>query len=345
MIKRTLKSIATGIFANRAGARLLRPLWRGRSAVFVLHRLAEREGGNDALTIEAITSNLKALRKAGAEFVSLHYLFDLAVRGVEPEPGCVAFTIDDGYADQGVMAKKAFVDNGCPVTLFAISGFLDGKLWPWDSQLEYSIKHSRRDSLELTPPGETLSLATPELRTRAVTRVQNYCKTLPWPEADAVLESLFTATDCRPPDAPPPEYRPLSWNEARRLEAAGVQFAPHSITHRITSRLAAEEVREEICGSWQRLQHELANPVPIYAWPTGREGDFGPRDIEIAASTALLGAVSATNNYARFRRDQPSNARSEHFCVSRFAMSVSTDDSVQYGTALERFKQLVRFNP
>jgi peptidoglycan/xylan/chitin deacetylase (PgdA/CDA1 family) len=345
VLKRSLKSFATGLFANRMGAALLRPLWRGRSAVFVLHRLSERAGADDALTIEAITSNLRALRKAGARFVSLHSLFELAARGEEPEPGCVAFTIDDGYADQGVMAKKAFLDNGCPVTVFLISGLLDGLLWPWDARIEYSIQRSSRDSLRLEAlGGETLPLATGELRARAIGRVQNHCKALPWTEAAPVFESLFAATGCVPPETPPPEYRPLSWAEARRLEAAGVQFAPHSISHRITSRLTPEQVREEICGSWQRLQQELASPVPIYAWPTGRGEDFSPRDIEIAATTPLLGAVSVTNDYARFSKGE-ATARNDFFAISRFPMSVSTEDIVQYGTALERFKQLVRLTP
>jgi peptidoglycan/xylan/chitin deacetylase (PgdA/CDA1 family) len=342
-MKRGLKTLFTGVFGNRFGARLLRPLWRGRSAVFLLHRLAEPSHSTESSTVEEITANLKVLRRAGAQFVSLSYLFDLAVRGLEPEPGCVAFTIDDGYADQGVMAEAAFLKNGCPVTVFLITGLVDGQLWPWDDHVTYSIQHSTRPVVVFEPTGETLKVTTPEQRSRAAATVRNYCKEHPWADAAQALESLYTATGCRPPQAPPAAYRALTWTEARRLEAAGVEFAPHSITHRITSRLSAEEVREEISGSWKRLQQELAHPVPIYAWPTGRAADFSERDMEIAAAVGLSGAVAATNDYARFhnRGLDPINL----FSVGRFAMSVSTDDVVQYGTALERFKQLVRLNP
>lgn len=342
MLKRELKSLLTRLFGNRFGAKLLRPLWRGRSAVFLLHRLCD-EPASESAALAEIAANLETLRRAGAHFVSLTYLFDLAARGLEPEPGCVAFTIDDGYADQGVMAEKAFLANGCPVTVFLVAGLVDGQLWPWDDHIAYSLQHSARQAIVFEPMGETLRLSTPEQRSRAISTVQNYCKKHPWTDAARALDSLYAAAGCHPPPLPPAGYRPLTWAEARRLEAAGVDFAPHSMTHRITSRLSDEEAREEICGSWQRLQQELAHPVPIYAWPTGRTSDFTERDMNIAAAAGLSGAVAATNDYAHFGRRglHPINL----FRVSRFAMSVSRDDIVQYGTALERFKQLVRFNP
>lgn len=342
-MKSRLKTLITGVFGNRFGAKLLRPLWRGRSAVFVLHRLHGSSQASESAALADIATNLKVLRRAGARFVSLTHLFDLARRGLEPEPGCVAFTIDDGYADQGVMAERAFLENGCPVTIFLITGLLDGQLWPWDDQVAYSLQHSTKPTVIFEPTGETLRLGTPEQLSRAVASVQNYCKERPWAEASLALDSLYALTGCRPPQLPPPAYRALTWTEARRLEAAGVEFAPHSITHRITSRLSDAEVREEVQGSWSRLQQELVRPVPIYAWPTGRPGDFAERDMSIAVEMGLTGAVAVTNDYAQFRSRgvTPINL----FSVGRFSMSVSTDDIVQYGTALERFKQLVRFNP
>jgi hypothetical protein len=294
------------------------------------------------MTLETIAASLKALRRAGGQFVSLSYLVELAQRGLEPEPGCIAFTIDDGYVDQGVMAKQGFVDNGAPVTVFLIAGLLDGKLWPWDHRVDYALKSCNCSSLEFAPLGVTLPLATDLQKSAAVETVQNYCKTLPWSEAEPVLEQVFAAIGGAPPVTPPKTYQPLTWAEVRRLEAAGVDFAPHSITHRVTSRLTAEDAREEICGSWRRLQDELARPVPIYAWPTGRSQDFTPRDMDIAAEAGLSAAVSVTNDYAHFGNREA--GRASLFSASRFAMSPSMLDTIQYGTGLERLKQIVRFS-
>jgi peptidoglycan/xylan/chitin deacetylase (PgdA/CDA1 family) len=343
LIKRRLKALAAGVFANKYGAALLRPVWRGRSVVFLLHRLGEDDESADSISLKAIAKSLRTLRMAGARFVSLAYLFELASRGVEPEPGCVAFTIDDGYADQGILAKEAFAKNDCPVTVFLITGLIDGTLWPWDDKVAYSIDNSSLEALKFAPTDDTFRLSTAEQRATAVVTVQNYCKSVPWPEAECALEHLYAMAGCYPPDLPPRGYKPLTWDEVRTLEAAGVDFAPHSVTHRITSKITADAAFAEISGSWNRLKHELAHPVPIYAWPTGRSEDFGTRDMKIAASAGMLGAVSATNDYARFGRRDP--GRAEKFAVSRFAMSKSTEDILQYGIGLERVKQLLRFNP
>jgi hypothetical protein len=271
------------------------------------------------MTLEAIAASLKALRKAGARFVSLSYLVDLAIRGLEPEPGCVAFTIDDGYADQGVMAKEGFLANGAPVTVFLISGLLDGVLWPWDHRVEYALGRTRCGAIELAPFGK-LRLQTASDRNAAIARVQDYCKVIPWVETEAVLEQVFRATGITPPPTPPESHRPLTWDEARELESAGVDFAPH----------------------WARLKQELAHPVSIYAWPTGRRQDFTARDMDIAADVGLLAAVSVTNDYARFGSRE--SGRASLFSASRFSMSPSMLDTIQYGTGLERLKQLVRFS-
>lgn len=337
MTKDFVKIVTAGLFANKAGAMLLRPLWRGRSTVFVLHRL-NAPSTPDSMSLENIAANLNALRKAGARFVSLSYLVDLAVRGLDLEPGCVAFTIDDGYADQGVMAKRAFADNGVPVTMFLITGLIDGTLWPWDHRVDYALRNSPRSSIRFAPTGTTLWLVTPEQRNAAVEAVQVYCKTIPSHEVDAVLEAVFAAAAVHPPERPPESQRPLTWDEVRELEAAGVDFAPHSITHSITSKLAAQDVRQEIQGSWDRLKKELSHPVPIYAWPTGRSGDFSERDLEIAANVGMLAAVSVTNDYARIRP----TGRASLPSLDRFSMSPSPLETIQYGTGLERLKQIVR---
>lgn len=341
MTKQIIKILTTGVFGSKAGASLLRPLWRGRSVVFVLHRLEASPTGPDSMTLETIGASLRALRKAGAQFVSLSYLVDLAVRGLEPEPGCVAFTIDDGYADQGVMAKEGFLANGAPVTVFLITGLVDGLLWPWDHRISYALKHTAQSAIELAPFG-TLPLGNPAERSAATGKVQNYCKVISWTEAERVLEQLFAATRDTPPTLPPESDRPLTWDEVRRLESAGVDFAPHSISHRITSRLTDEAAREEIHGSWGRLKQELARPVAIYAWPTGRPQDFSSRDMNIAADAGLLAAVSVTNDYAQIGKREA--GRTSLLSVNRFAMSPSMPDTIQYGTGLERLKQLVRFS-
>jgi peptidoglycan/xylan/chitin deacetylase (PgdA/CDA1 family) len=340
LIKRTAKKLTTRLLSNRMASTLLRPLWQGRASIFLLHRLSNGKSADDSVTIASIAATLKGLRRAGAHFVSLSHLFNEAAQGREPAPGSVAFTIDDGFADQGVTAREAFERNGCPVTVFLITDFIDGRLWPWDDQIAYALKNSQAERITLTPVGKTFGLRTPAERKAALNYVRDYCKSVPWTQAQATLEATYESAGWRPPVIPPPEFRPLSWDDIRALESPYIEFAPHSLSHRITSQLPANEVRDEIEGSWRRLREELRRPTPVYAWPTGRKQDFTARDMEIAASAGLAGAVAVTNDYARFRCHTQSAANPlEKFSVARFSMSGLWEDNLQYGTAIERFKQ------
>lgn len=340
MIKRNLKSVAIRLLSNRIGSGLLRPLWRGRASIFMLHRLSQVVTSSDTLTIDSITETLRALRDAGAKFIALSKLFELAAAGKEPEPGSVAFTIDDGFADQGVIAREAFHRNQCPVTVFLITDFVDGRSWPWDDQIHFAIKHAVATQVRVPPADRFFTLTTAESRRAAGAEMQNYCKSVPWKVAAPALAQFYNELGCHPPSTPPVAHRALTWDEIQALESPYIEFAPHSLTHRITSRLEEREVHDEIAGSWDRCKQQLRRAVPVYAWPTGRASDFTDRDIRIAKSLGLVGAVATCNDYGEFRATDRDGGHL--FRVRRFALSALSEDNLQLGTGIERLKQRLR---
>jgi peptidoglycan/xylan/chitin deacetylase (PgdA/CDA1 family)/GT2 family glycosyltransferase len=62
----------------------------------------------------------------------------------------------------------------------------------------------------------------------------------------------------------------LSWDEARALERSGLRFAPHGRSHRAMEGLSDEELFDEIGGAWTAMRRELEDPVPVLAFPFGR---------------------------------------------------------------------------
>lgn len=321
------------------GRQIFRGLMKDRSSVFMLHRLENQQLGVRGHSAEFVKSALTALRGSGAEFVPLRTMVERWQSGKPADPNWIAFTIDDGFADQAELIKAVFLPMKCPVTVFLITGFLDGKLWPWDDQLVYAFHGTPLVRASIALPGKhfEFDLSSASQRRDARVQVRDYCKTLPHAGVYEHIRSIATALKVEIPSQPPEGFRAMSWDQVRELERLGVDFGPHSNTHRIFSRLSPEETRNEVATSWSRLRAELRNPVPIFAWPTGRTSDFESKDIEIAKQEGLIASVATNDNYAHVGAHDPTDL----YRIKRFSLPYDITTVLRYGSWLERARQLL----
>ncbi len=328
--------------SSRAARPLFRFVMRGRATVFMLHREQDSHPGVSGHSIEYIHEALGALRRSGARLVSLRKLVESYRNGSGPGDDWVAFTIDDGFADQVQLARDGFAACNCPVTIFLISDFLDGKLWPWDDQVTYILNHSPLESLDITLLGETLNLPlkTEQQRAKAVSRVRARIKASSNDNLYETIAGIAKQAQVSVPAQPPPAYRPMTWAQARELESMGVEFGPHSITHRIFSRISDGEACREIEGSWARLQQELHSPLPVFAWPTGHHRDYTVRDMKLAKAAGLHAAVATGADYSYL--NPKADLDGGLWALRRFSLPLRVRDVLQYGSWIERGKQLVR---
>jgi peptidoglycan/xylan/chitin deacetylase (PgdA/CDA1 family) len=311
-----------------------------RATVFCLHRLACVEHGVRGHEIQFIADALTQLRQSGATFVSLCDIVNANRAGGQADGNWVAFTIDDGFADQYQIARSVFVEQGVPVTIFPVSGFLDGILWPWDDQLAYAFRHAPCQQVELQLGERSIhfELSDPAKRRRAMQEVREWCKLLEGNDLYAAVREFAARLGTLVPECAPPGYEPMTWAQARELEGLGVDFGVHTVTHRVISRLDDQQAEWELRECWNRLSAELKNPLPVVAWPTGRSGDYSLRDERLAQKLGLSLGVSTTGDYTLLKGARESGG----FTASRFALPTSIGRVLQYGSWIERGKQLVR---
>ena len=70
---------------------------------------------------------------------------------------------------------------------------------------------------------------------------------------------------------PPFEGRTmLSWPEIREMQAGGIEFGAHTVTHRDLTRMAADQVAVEMSTSKALIEDVLGTPVTTFAYPFGR---------------------------------------------------------------------------
>ena len=252
----------------------------------------------------------------------------------------MAFTIDDGFADQARLAN-VFVEQGVPVTVFLVTGFLDGLTWPWDDRVAFALQRCPGNEARVQLPDGAWhhSLATDEHRQQAIPSLQNRLKQLRQDDLETLLAAVFRDLDVEVPRDPPSVHAPLTWNKVRDLEQSGVDFGPHSVTHRIFSRLDEATARRELLASQRRLQEELSRPLDIFAWPTGRSDDFTARDCGLARESGLSACFATCDDYASISDATDADAL---FKLRRFSLPTIRRHVLQYGSWIERAKQVVR---
>lgn len=322
------------LLRSRVVRRALRPLLHGRASVFMLHRFRNPDLSIDGHDPRSIRSLLAFLRREGFEFVALRSVFE-ALHSDRPLAGAVAFTIDDGYADQAHVAGPLFSEFDCPVSTFLCTGFLDGQFWMWWDRVEHALERTKRCQLDL--PGISLRWDGPPARLAEQRRVVEYIKRLPETEKRPFVDSLAVVAEVELPATPPARYAPMSWDDARRCEERGMSFGPHTLTHAILSTADAEQSRREIEGSRQRLREELRSPDPVFCYPNGQADDFGDRECGTLKELGFAGAVTGLPGYA-----EAGSGAYWPYRINRFSFTEDEIDLLQCVSGFEQLKTMLR---
>jgi peptidoglycan/xylan/chitin deacetylase (PgdA/CDA1 family) len=336
------KAVATRVLTSDVVASAFSPLMRGRATILMAHRFRDPERGVDGQDPDAMRRGLAWLRRERYEIVGLADLFRRMLDGGPPVNGAVAFTIDDGYADQAGVGSRVFAEYDCPVTTFVTAGFLDGKIWMWWDRVEHVVRGCARRELrtDLGGAARTYRLEDEPARAAAIDDFVQRAKRVPDPEKHRAIRALAAEADVALPAAPPPEYAPMTWDDLRACERRGMSFGPHTLTHPILSRCSDEQSRDELRGSWERLRAEAGSPVPVFCYPNGTWEDFGSRETATLAEMGMLGAVAGVPGHADGRALR--RGGETRFRVRRYVHPSDPARLVQYVSGIERLKGMLR---
>lgn len=334
MIKSILKKLLTRPLASPLVSRFATRFFGCGVPVFLLHRITDDESSG-GITANHLRRCLQYLVDNGYQFISLETLLTAVQDGTTLPDKSVVFTMDDGFIDQADIAAPIFLDYDCPLTFFIISGLVDGTLWPWDAQISWIINHTEKTGFTIQLDDGDLTVDIDPANPHAARElVRNNFKELDADSIPELITQLEQAAGVSLPTQIPDQYRAIDWQQARALERQGVRFAPHTTSHRILSKLDSESARNEIMQSWQRLRDELAQPLNVFCYPTGRRLDFGPREINILKQTEFIGAVSTMPGYVEPCKD----SRSRLFSLPRFELPTDMNDFIQYCSWIEHAK-------
>jgi peptidoglycan/xylan/chitin deacetylase (PgdA/CDA1 family) len=334
-----LSQAAINLLTSRPVCKLMQPLRKNVVPVFLLHRFADESRGIKGHSQAHLEAALTYLKRHDYAVVSVRQVVEALISGEPLPPRAVAFTLDDGFYDQAKTALPVFESYQAPVTLFLATDMQDQRYWSWDYKLEYVFKHTPHQSLELDLGGGAtqVAFANPEDKRDLVRTLRNFNKRLPNQTAEAAVKNLAERLEVKLPEEAPDEYQPITWEQARSLESRYIEFGPHTQRHPILAQISVEEAKNEIVGSWRALQANMANPVPIFCYPSGREGvDFGAREQELVKQAGLIGALSADPGYVHLNK-----TNNNLYALKRFSFPDDMAHFKQYCSWLEHAKEKI----
>lgn len=315
-VYRAARGAAYAGLASRPALTVARMLGVRPATIFMFHRFTD--GGGEALgtDVTMLRTMLSQLRKQGVAFMRLRDLAQQVAARTPLERPTAVFTVDDGYADFADLAAPIFAGFDCTPTVFLVTEFTSGRQWCWWDRIDDAFLRSPLRGVSLRVDGHPFArpLGTSAERRAGAAQLVDALKWVNDRERLRIVDDIGALLEVEMSARPTAAYAPLGWDAVRRFERAGVDFAPHSLTHPMLSRLSDVAARTEIVQSWTDLRRELRDPAPVFGYPNGSLDSFGTREMAIVRDSGMLGAVAFRRAYV----DPVACDVDDRFRLSRF---------------------------
>ena len=341
-MKATLKRSAIRMMSLPPLFRAMNRALNRAPVIFTLHRRASPEHGIGGHDPAVLKKQLEFVLLNGFKAVTMDVIDDW-VNGEDMDmTNTVAFTFDDGYRDQAELIREVFAPLGVPASMFLITDFIDGKLWPWDTRIKWLIHYAAAGTAELVVPSTGLgdrlerdSTARRQLAHRVISQLEQHSPVL----VEAAIQELATALGVEVPANPPTCHSPMTWDDARRLEKSGIRFGSHSQSHYVFSGLNRAEAEQQIRTARLRLQSELTGPLRTFGYPIGNRWNFTGRELKILRDAGHTSAVTMTPGIVE--RPEPGQAY-PNYVINRYGMPDEMESFVQSVSWIERLQDRAR---
>jgi peptidoglycan/xylan/chitin deacetylase (PgdA/CDA1 family) len=221
----------------------------------------------------------------------------------------LAITFDDGYRDLYTHAFPVLRKYEIPATIYLIGRSMETGESPWYDRIFVALDHASESSIELEmDEPRQLALTSVAARRKAAWAIVCFLRTI----SDARRRNWCLAFEARmKPPQEKLERRMLDWNQVRSMQAGGISFGAHTMTHPSVAHVEAAMLEEELSASRRLLEAGLDAPAEDFAYPFGKISDcLSTGDGYLArcgyrsAVTTVEGINSAGANLMRLNRMQ-----------------------------------------
>jgi peptidoglycan/xylan/chitin deacetylase (PgdA/CDA1 family) len=293
---------ASGVFD------LMRLVSRKRALILTYHRFGA--DGEEGKTPARVFADQLEYLTTHYRVVPLAQIVESIAGGEGLPPGLAAITIDDGYHDAYEIAYPLLRRYGAPASLYVVTEFSDRRAWIWTDKARYLTRQAARQWLTAKINGSELwlELNSEGSRRDASEHINSILKRLPDEVKEEALGRLARAVEVALPDTPPEEFAPVTWDQAREMEANGIEIGSHTLTHPILTNIGDERLQRELRDSRLRLEEVLGHRVEQFCYPNGDNDERVQCEVARAGYRVAVTCVSGLNK----RGDDPLTLRRIH---------------------------------
>jgi peptidoglycan/xylan/chitin deacetylase (PgdA/CDA1 family) len=276
---------------------LLRPIFAGVGAIFMLHHVRPRRDAafqpNRHLEVapEFLRAMLSHLKSRDIDIVTMGEVHQrLVERNFSRRFAC--FTLDDGYRDNRDFALPVMREFDAPLTVYVASDFAEGSGRLWWIALEMAIAKASSIEAMIGDVATRLDTSTPAAKQAAFDRLHDWLRGLPG-EHDIQREIGALCARHGVDETAICRELCMSWDELKSFaDDPLVTIGAHTITHCNLARQTEEIASHEMAASRARIESALARPVLHLAYPYGDKIAAGPREFALARSAGFKTAVT-----------------------------------------------------
>src|SRR6202521_2756920 len=271
---------------------LLRPIFSGVGAIFMLHHVRPRRDAefqpNHHLEVapEFLRAMLAHLRSRGIDVITMDEVHQrLIERNFSQRFAC--FTLDDGFRDNRDFALPVMREFDAPFTVFVASDFAEGTGRLWWIALEMVI--AKASSIEAAIGGLATRLEppTPAAKQVAFDRLHDRLRSLPG-EHDIHREIAVLCARHGVDEAAVCRELCMSWDELKPFaDDPLVTIGAHTVTHCNLARQTEEIASHEMATGRARIEEALQHPVAHLAYPYGDKFAAGAREFALARAAGF----------------------------------------------------------
>ena len=191
-------------FHGAGGIALVRLRNASRNRLLTYHHF-------NASTVEPFEEQCQHLRRRYTP-VTLDDIADSLLAGKQLPRNSVSITVDDGYRDFYQYAYPALKRYGISATVFLMTDFVDGIVWPWWDHIRYAFEHTALESTDLRVADDVelhLRFSSSICRERACRETEEAMKSVPNAKRLEFIAKLPDLLQVDVPASPPEPFETI----------------------------------------------------------------------------------------------------------------------------------------